>query len=159
MQTKETEGLSNSLGKKPCRPCHARVMQQQQAGRVYLVHCPAPRCVPLLLQRNSRNETEKRESKIQTPAPRKEISSGKQQQTYHSSSSLPALWLISLAWIVNLRPQCKSQNRKSWYWQNNYMAHFLACQNRIWLVVKDDKYLCGFNVLKWEVTYYRPYWE
>lgn len=33
----------------------------------------------------------------------------KQQQSHHFLASLPALWLISLAWIVNLRPQCKSQ--------------------------------------------------
>lgn len=39
------------------------------------------------------------------------------------------------------------------------MAHFLAYQNKVWLVVEDDKYLCGFNVLKQKVTYYRPYFE
>ena len=66
------------------------------------------------------------------------------QQTHHFIMSLLALWLISLAWLLNSRPQCKSQNRKSWYWQHNYMAHFLVCQNNVWLVVKDDKHLCGF---------------
>lgn len=123
-------------------------MQRQQAGRVYLVHCPAPRCGPLLLQRNSGNETEKRERKIQTPTPRKKTPLRKTAATHDSVLSLPALWPISLAWLVNRRPQCKPQNGKSWYWQHNYMAHFLACQNGVWLVVEDDKYLRGFNVLK-----------
>lgn len=65
VQIKETEGLSKSLETKAPE-------QVMQAGRVYLVHCPAPPYGSLLLQRNSRNETEKRERKIQTPAPRKE---------------------------------------------------------------------------------------
>lgn len=57
---------------------------------------------------------------------------------------LTCIVAISLAWLLNSRPQCKSQNGKSWYWQHNYMAHFLASQNKVWLVVKDDKHLCGF---------------
>lgn len=101
------------------------------AGGVYLVHCPSPRCGPLLLQRKSRNETEKRERKIQTPAPRKKLPSEKQQQTHHVIWSLPALWFISRGWLINVRPLRQSPNGESWYWQHDSMAHVLEGQNGV----------------------------
>lgn len=65
-----------------------QITRQQQAGH-YLVHCPAPRCVPLLLQRKSRNETEKRETNSDTSTKRENPS---ENSSKHHSGVLT--WIV-----------------------------------------------------------------
>lgn len=106
----------------------AGVMQQPQL-RVYLVHCPAPPCGHLLLQRNSRNETEKRKQFRHQ---------GRNSPQKTAANTSPDLVLTCI--LANKRETYLSENHQMARadTERNYLAHFLPLQNGAWLVVKDE---------------------
>lgn len=79
------------------RRASSRQRGHQAGARHYLVHCPAPRCVPLLLQRKSRNETEKRKTNSDTSTKRETPLEKQQKKKTIITATLPELWFVSLA--------------------------------------------------------------